>query len=39
MNALTTRRRFLGSTAATAGALVVGFHIPRKGLAQTPLPD
>jgi isoquinoline 1-oxidoreductase beta subunit len=34
-----TRRRFLGSTAATAGALVVGFHIPRKGLAQTPLPD
>lgn len=39
MSALTTRRRFLGSTAATAGALVVGFHIPRKGLAQTPLPD
>jgi isoquinoline 1-oxidoreductase beta subunit len=34
-----TRRRFLGSTAATAGALVIGFHIPRKGLAQTPLPD
>jgi isoquinoline 1-oxidoreductase beta subunit len=34
-----TRRRFLGSTAATAGALVVGFHVPRKGLAQTPLPD
>lgn len=37
--ATTTRRRFLGSTAATAGALVVGFHIPRPGLAQTPLPD
>ncbi|KQP17709.1 xanthine dehydrogenase family protein molybdopterin-binding subunit [Pseudorhodoferax sp. Leaf267] len=36
---MSTRRRFLGSTAATAGALVVGFHIPRKGLAQTPLPD
>ncbi len=34
-----TRRRFIGGTAATAGALVVGFHIPRKGLAQTPLPD
>lgn len=34
-----TRRRFIGGTAATAGALVVGFHIPRKSLAQTPLPD
>ncbi|RCW75585.1 isoquinoline 1-oxidoreductase beta subunit [Pseudorhodoferax soli] len=34
-----TRRRFIGGTAATAGALVVGFHVPRKGLAQTPLPD
>nr|WP_145545392.1 molybdopterin cofactor-binding domain-containing protein [Variovorax boronicumulans] len=34
-----TRRRFIGSTAAAAGALVVGFHIPRKSLAQTPLPD
>ena len=33
-----TRRRFIGGTAATAGALVVGFHIPRKGMAQTPLP-
>jgi len=30
MTAITTvsRRRFLGSSAATAGALVVGFHIP-----------
>ena len=34
-----TRRRFIGGTAAAAGALVVGFHVPRKGLAQTPLPD
>jgi isoquinoline 1-oxidoreductase beta subunit len=34
-----TRRRFIGGTVATAGALVVGFHIPRKSLAQTPLPD
>ena len=34
-----TRRRFIGSSAATAGALVVGFHVPRKGMAQTPLPD
>ena len=34
-----TRRRFIGSAAASAGALVVGFHVPRKGLAQTPLPD
>lgn len=34
-----TRRRFIGGTAATAGALVVGFHVPRKSLAQTPLPD
>ena len=23
-----SRRRFLGSSAATAGALVVGFHVP-----------
>ncbi|GHC73096.1 aldehyde dehydrogenase [Pseudorhodoferax aquiterrae] len=37
--ATTTRRRFIGGTAATAGALVVGFHVPRKSLAQTPLPD
>lgn len=34
-----TRRRFIGGTVATAGALVVGFHIPRNSLAQTPLPD
>jgi isoquinoline 1-oxidoreductase beta subunit len=33
-----TRRRFIGSTAAAAGALVVGFHIPGKGIAQTALP-
>jgi isoquinoline 1-oxidoreductase beta subunit len=40
MNTATpTRRRFIGSTVATAGALVVGFHIPRPGIAQTALPD
>lgn len=37
--AVSTRRRFIGSTTAAAGALVVGFHIPRHGLAQSPVPD
>jgi len=31
-----TRRRFLGATAATAGTLVVGFHIPFAGAAPEP---
>ena len=30
-----SRRRFIGSTTAVAGALVVGFHIPEKAAAQT----
>jgi len=30
-----SRRRFLGSSAATAGALVVGFHIPDSPLVST----
>jgi isoquinoline 1-oxidoreductase subunit beta len=29
-----SRRRFLGSSTAVAGSLVVGFHIPEKALAQ-----
>ncbi|HEY6355228.1 MAG TPA: molybdopterin cofactor-binding domain-containing protein, partial [Burkholderiaceae bacterium] len=30
-----SRRRFLGSSAATAGALVVGFHVPDSPLVST----
>jgi isoquinoline 1-oxidoreductase beta subunit len=30
-----SRRRFIGSSTAVAGSLVVGFHIPEKALAQT----
>jgi isoquinoline 1-oxidoreductase beta subunit len=30
-----SRRRFLGTSTAVAGSLVVGFHIPEKALAQT----
>jgi isoquinoline 1-oxidoreductase beta subunit len=30
-----SRRRFLGSSAATAGALVVGFHIPDSPLVSS----
>ncbi len=33
-----TRRRFLGSSAATAGGLVVGFHIPFAGTAAAQAP-
>jgi isoquinoline 1-oxidoreductase subunit beta len=34
-SAVVSRRRFLGSSTAVAGALVVGFHIPEKAAAQT----
>jgi isoquinoline 1-oxidoreductase beta subunit len=33
-SAVVSRRRFLGSSTAVAGALVVGFHIPDKAAAQ-----
>jgi isoquinoline 1-oxidoreductase beta subunit len=33
--ALVSRRRFIGSSAATAGALVVGFHIPDSPLVSS----
>ena len=35
VTAAVSRRRFLGSSAATAGALVVGFHIPDSPLVAT----
>ncbi|HSC01561.1 MAG TPA: molybdopterin cofactor-binding domain-containing protein, partial [Burkholderiaceae bacterium] len=35
ITAAVSRRRFLGSSAATAGALVVGFHIPDSPLVAT----
>ncbi|MEO8303723.1 MAG: molybdopterin cofactor-binding domain-containing protein [Betaproteobacteria bacterium] len=34
MTARISRRRFLGASAATAGSLVVGFHIPFAGVAS-----
>jgi isoquinoline 1-oxidoreductase subunit beta len=33
-----SRRRFLGTSAAAAGGLVFGFHIPRAGAAGSPSP-
>ena len=32
-----SRRRFLGASAATAGSLVIGFHVPMAARAQVPL--